>query len=55
MWSSWWRSAGGCHRKPARQGIQYALSRWEALTRYAGDGRIGLSNNAAEQALRELR
>jgi len=32
--------------------IQYALSRWEALTRYAGDGRLAIDNNVAERALR---
>jgi len=32
--------------------IQYALSRWEALMRYAGDGRLALDNNPAERALR---
>jgi transposase len=34
--------------------IQYALSRWEALTRYAGDGRLAIDNNAAERALRGI-
>jgi transposase len=29
--------------------IQYALSRWEALTRYAGDGRLAIDNNVAER------
>ena len=32
--------------------IQYALSRWEALTHYAGDGRLAIDNNVAERALR---
>ncbi|GAC1502796.1 MAG: IS66-like element ISEc8 family transposase [Vulcanimicrobiaceae bacterium] len=32
--------------------IRYALSRWEALERYAHDGRIEIDNNAAERALR---
>src|SRR3954451_16159027 len=30
--------------------IAYALNPWEALTRFLGDGRIRLSNNAAERA-----
>jgi transposase len=34
--------------------IQYALSRWEALMRYAGDGRLSIDNNAAERALRGI-
>jgi transposase len=32
--------------------LAYALNRWEALTRFLEDGRICLSNNAAERALR---
>jgi hypothetical protein len=32
--------------------IRYALSRWPALARYAGDGRMEIDNNAAERALR---
>src|SRR3954468_24699698 len=32
--------------------IAYALNHWEALTRFLEDGRICLSNNAAERALR---
>jgi transposase len=34
--------------------IRYALSRWRALTRYAGDGRLEIDNNAAERALRTV-
>jgi transposase len=34
--------------------IQYALSRWEALTRYTGDGRLAIDNNVAERALRGI-
>ena len=34
--------------------IQYALSRWEALTRYVGDGRLAIDNNVAERALRGI-
>ncbi len=34
--------------------IQYALTRWEALTRYAGDGRLAIDNNVAERALRGI-
>ena len=32
--------------------IRYALTRWEALSRYCDDGRIEIDNNAAERALR---
>jgi transposase len=34
--------------------IRYATSRWEALTRYTTDGRLDISNNAAERAIRPL-
>lgn len=34
--------------------IRYARSRWEELTRYLADGRLELSNNAAERAIRPL-
>jgi len=32
--------------------IRYVLGRWESLTRFCGDGRIEIDNNAAERALR---
>jgi transposase len=34
--------------------IHYALSRWQALTRFRDDGRIEIDNNAAERALRAV-
>ncbi len=34
--------------------IQYALTRWNALTRYAGDGRLAIDNNPAERSLRGI-
>jgi transposase len=34
--------------------IAYALNHWKALTRFLEDGRICLSNNAAERALRGI-
>jgi transposase len=34
--------------------LQYALTRWDAFTLYAGDGRIGIDNNPAERALRGI-
>jgi transposase len=34
--------------------IRYARSRWHALTRYLDDGRLELSNNAAENAIRPV-
>jgi transposase len=34
--------------------IRYALSRWAALTRYTTDGRLEMTNNAVERAIRPL-
>jgi len=34
--------------------IRYALSRWNALTRYCENGQIEIDNNAAERALRAV-
>jgi len=36
------------------QAIRYALSRWPQLTRYTTDGRLEMTNNAAERAIRPL-
>ncbi len=36
------------------QAIRYATSRWEALTRFIDDGRLEMSNNAAERAIRPI-
>jgi hypothetical protein len=37
---------------PVREPIDYMLSRWADFARYADDGRICMTNNAAERALR---
>lgn len=34
--------------------IRYSLSRWEALCRFTQDGRLEMTNNAAERAIRPL-
>lgn len=34
--------------------IRYARSRWAGLTRYADDGRLEISNNAADRAIRPI-
>jgi len=34
--------------------IRYSLSRWDALTRYTTDGRLEMTNNAVERAIRPL-
>lgn len=36
------------------QAIRYARSRWEALCRFTTDGRLEMTNNAAERAIRPL-
>jgi transposase len=37
---------------PVAKAMDYMLTRWPAFTRFLGDGRICLTNNAAERALR---
>jgi len=39
---------------PVAQAIDYMLKRWAGFTRFLDDGRICLTNNAAERALRGL-
>lgn len=34
--------------------FRYGRSRWQALTRYVDDGRLEMTNNAAERAIRPL-
>ena len=41
------------HADPAKP-IDYMFRRWEGFTRFLNDGRICLSNNAAERALRGI-
>ncbi len=36
------------------EAIRYTLTRWKALCRYLTDGRLEMSNNAAERAMRPL-
>ena len=36
------------------QAIRYSLSRWAALTRYTTDGRLEMTNNAVERAIRPV-
>jgi transposase len=42
-------------RADTAKAIDYMLKRWPAFTRFLDDGRICLSNNAAERALRGCR
>lgn len=39
-------------RSDLASAIRYARSRWHALTRYLDDGRLEISNNAAENQIR---
>lgn len=43
---------------PGKSGLaaamRYALGRWDALVRYAGDGRVEIDNNAAERSIRGI-
>lgn len=46
---------GQVSRKSALAGaIRYATTRWEALIRFTADGRLEMTNNAAERAIRPL-
>ena len=46
-------SLGAWRAKPQLRS-DYALSRWRALARYTGDGRLEIDNSAAERALRAV-
>ncbi len=41
-------------RNEIAKAIQYSLNRWTALTRFLDEGRLCISNNAAERALRGI-
>jgi len=41
-------------RSELAKAIRYARCRWDALTRYVDDGRLEISNNAAENAIRPI-
>ncbi len=41
-------------KAPMAKAIDYTLKRWRAFTRFLDDGRICLSNNAAERAVRGI-
>jgi len=53
---SWMRAARGKMSRHAdvAKAIDYMLKRWDAFTCFLGDGRICLTNNAAERALRGI-
>jgi transposase len=41
-------------KTPLGKALQYSLSRWDALSRYAEDGRFSIDNNLAERLLRGI-
>ena len=41
-------------KSPVAKAIDYSLKRWTAFTRFLDDGRLCLSNNAAERAVRGI-
>jgi transposase len=41
-------------RNPLAKAMDYSLKRWAALTRFLDDGRICMTNNAAERAVRGI-
>ena len=41
-------------KAPLGKAFQYALSRWDALTRYLEDGRLSIDNNLAERLVRDI-
>ena len=41
-------------KAPVAKAIDYSLKRWPAFTRFLDDGRVCLSNNAAERAVRGI-
>jgi hypothetical protein len=48
------RTARLSRHAEAARAIDYMLTRWTAFTRFLDDGRVCLSNNAAERALRGI-
>jgi transposase len=46
--------ARGSKKSALSQAIRYALTRWPALVRYTEDGRLEMTNNAAERAIRPV-
>lgn len=41
-------------KTPLGKGLQYSLTRWDALARYIDDGRLSIDNNLAERLLRGI-
>jgi transposase len=52
-WLRWQRAKLSAKNETAKA-IHYSLKRWTALTRFLDDGRLCMSNNAAERAVRAI-
>ena len=46
--------AGLSRHAPVAKAMEYVLKRWDGFTGFLDDGRVCLSNNAAERALRGI-
>lgn len=53
---TWFREERGklSSKSPVAKAIHYSLRRWAAMTSFLSDGRICLSNNAAERSIRGI-
>lgn len=47
-------SATALPRSPLGEATRYVLTRWDAFTRYATDGRLAIDNNLSERTLRAV-
>lgn len=47
-----WARDAGSTIMPMHDAVRYMLDRWDAFSRYTTDGRLEMSNNAAERAIR---
>jgi len=54
--ATWMRETRGklSRHNAVAKAMDYMLKRWDTFTRFLGDGRICLTNNAAERALRGI-
>jgi transposase len=51
---TWLEQNRGLPKSPWGQAVNYALNRWEKLSRYVEDGRIEIDNNLIENAIRPI-
>jgi hypothetical protein len=43
-----------CSKNPLAKAMDYSLKRWSTFTHFLDDGRICMTNNAAERAVRGI-